>query len=550
MLLRSALALPVLVLVLVAAPALPGAPFIFYRGIVNAASFAPPALPNGGLARGSIFTIFGRDLGPVEGVQVSSFPLQDELAGVSVEVCQGETCVAAVPLFVRADQINAVMRSDAPLGDVSVRVSYDGEVGNFSPARVEPSSVGLFTVGSAGFGPGIVQNFVSSADQPLNSLESVAVPGQAVTLWATGLGAGLNADNVAPEPGTLPVDVEVLVGGKPARSVLYAGRSPCCAGVDQLVFEIPPDAPPGCRVPVAVRTEGRIVSNTVAMAIGADAASCSDPGNPFYSLGEGGAVAGVFPIRWDLEFSEADGGPDEYRMDLLAAGLDRGNPGPWSFHRLYSLPPAGTCTSYGIRGNLFSNQPLERLLSSGAPLDAGPALSLEPGGVSAGPSDVGTGVYSAAAALERLDGALIPLPLDGPGPFSVAGSGGGDVSAFETDVGGPLEIGWTNRAEVDSLDAAAPLPFRWTVRGEAHSLMVAFGAASDIGRGASSLFLCAADPRSGEITVPPYVLSTAASGPSVVGLIAVSAPVESVEATGVDSGLAASVAMEAKVFGR
>jgi uncharacterized protein (TIGR03437 family) len=108
-------------------------PFIFYRGIVNAASFAPQGLPNRSIARGSIFSIFGRNLGPAQGATVSEFPLGTNFQGVSIEVCQNANCVAALPLFVSAAQVNAIMPSNAPLGAVSVRVTFNGQAGTSRP---------------------------------------------------------------------------------------------------------------------------------------------------------------------------------------------------------------------------------------------------------------------------------------------------------------------------------------------------------------------------------------------------------------------------------
>ena len=115
---------------------LPALPRIFPNGIVNGAGFVRPGLPGGKIARGSIFSIFGSDLGPEAGAEVSSFPLRTSLAGVSVKVTQGETSVDAIPLFVRDGQINAIMPSDAPLG----RVSRKGDhVRHHHPTRSWPS---------------------------------------------------------------------------------------------------------------------------------------------------------------------------------------------------------------------------------------------------------------------------------------------------------------------------------------------------------------------------------------------------------------------------
>ena len=101
---------------------------------------------------------------------------------------------------------------------------------------------------------------------------------QTMILYGTGLGAGLNADNVAPQAGNLPTKVEVFVGGQ-AAAMAYTGRSPCCSGLDQIVFTVPPNAPLGCWVPVQIRTSGTTVSNTTTMAISANGSPCSDPLN-------------------------------------------------------------------------------------------------------------------------------------------------------------------------------------------------------------------------------------------------------------------------------
>ncbi len=119
-------------------------PSIKPHGIVNAASFFAPGLPAGSIARGSIFTIFGSALGPAQGVQVSAFPLQNAFNDVTITVTQGATVVNALPLYVRQDQINALMPSNAPLGWVSVRVIHNNAFSNPSPVYVANDSVGIF----------------------------------------------------------------------------------------------------------------------------------------------------------------------------------------------------------------------------------------------------------------------------------------------------------------------------------------------------------------------------------------------------------------------
>jgi uncharacterized protein (TIGR03437 family) len=105
-------------------PALPAqTPYINYRGVVNAASYAPQGVPGGSIARGSVFTIFGRDLGPASPATQPAYPLTDALSGVSIEVSQGGVVRAAIPIFVLAGQVSAVMPSTAPLGSVILRLT-------------------------------------------------------------------------------------------------------------------------------------------------------------------------------------------------------------------------------------------------------------------------------------------------------------------------------------------------------------------------------------------------------------------------------------------
>jgi phosphatidylglycerol---prolipoprotein diacylglyceryl transferase len=105
-------------LLIIVAVGLPlwAAPYINYRGVVNGASFAPQGLPHGSIARGSIFTIFGRDLGPQTFVTPSESPLQTTLGGVLVTVTQGETTFDANPIFAWNSQLSVIMPSQAKPG--------------------------------------------------------------------------------------------------------------------------------------------------------------------------------------------------------------------------------------------------------------------------------------------------------------------------------------------------------------------------------------------------------------------------------------------------
>ena len=82
-------------------------PLIYYRGVLNSASYMSPGLPGGGIARGSVFSIFGSNIGPASSPSLA-FPLQTTLGNVSVTVSSGSNVVHAIPIYVGSSQINAI----------------------------------------------------------------------------------------------------------------------------------------------------------------------------------------------------------------------------------------------------------------------------------------------------------------------------------------------------------------------------------------------------------------------------------------------------------
>jgi uncharacterized protein (TIGR03437 family) len=228
-------------------------------GVVTSAGFRSGAR----IAQGSIFTIFGAYMGPVAGMATPGYPLGAWLADVTIVVGQGATSKNAIPIYVSASQVNAIMPSDAPLGDVQLQVLYAGFPTAPVTVKVVPASFQFFLTGDQN--AGIFQNVASPTSYLLNTPSAPAQPGEIVIGWGTGLGAGSGPDMLSPQGISLPVDVQVSVGGKPAQ-VLYKGRAPTFAGVDNIYFVIPSDAPTGCRVPVQVGAGG-VDSEPVTLAI-------------------------------------------------------------------------------------------------------------------------------------------------------------------------------------------------------------------------------------------------------------------------------------------
>src|SRR5271166_1359928 len=120
-------------------------PLIYSRSTFNAASFMPAGIPAGAIAQGSIFSVFGAHLGPSTPAGPNGFPLQTTLAGVQLNVIQGATTVQAIPLYVSATQINAIMPSNTPVGTASLQVVYHNARSNMSPVRISSTAMGIFT---------------------------------------------------------------------------------------------------------------------------------------------------------------------------------------------------------------------------------------------------------------------------------------------------------------------------------------------------------------------------------------------------------------------
>ena len=537
---------------------LQAAPFIYYRGIVNAASFAPPGLPNGSLARGSIFSIFGRDLGPANGAVAGAFPLGTSLAGVSIEVCQGGQCLAAIPLFAAAGQINAIMPSNAPLGAVSVRATFDGETGNFSPARVVESSVGIFAVNSGGFGPGIVQNFVSNAERPLNSASEAARRGQVVTIWATGLGAALDGvDNEPPQVGDFPVAADVYVGGRRVTNKLYSGRSPQFPGLDQINVEVPADTPLGCYAPVQVRTAGSVVSNTVTLAVSSDGSRCSDAESPFEELVRAGRFGVVFLQRSDRLIDRPYGSADDVVGDTLIATFRVAAVSDFYFNPIFSPSPPGSCLVFAVRGDPFDRETLPGTQAI-SELDAGGSLTvMTPSGnrLALRQGTGGQALYSGflGGAVPRNEGVDEPV-FDGPGPFTVTGMGGADVGPFEVSVSPGSRVSWTNREGLNAVDRGAGVTLEFAGGDPALRMLSVWGGGYDRARNASTLFACMIDPGAGSFTVPPEILANVPPGSPLphgskgwLGLAYADAPGHAgFEADGISGGVAIFSGVTAK----
>jgi uncharacterized protein (TIGR03437 family) len=542
-----------------AAGTLGAQPFINARGVVNTASFAAPDLPGGAIAQGSIFTILGSGLGPARPVQATSLPLGISLAGVSVRVFQGTKVVSALPVYVSASQIHAIMPSNAPLGRVSVHISTQGGISNSAPFTVVSSSVGIFTwnaldvsapnssaifkANSFGSGPAFAHNEDFGTGGAQNSTAQPAVPEQAVTLWGVGLGPNIGSDAILPYPADLPVQVEVFVGG--VSAAVIASHRTTHPGVDNITFLVPDGAPLGCYVPVQVRTAGSTVSNTVTISISADGSACADAFNPIESyVLSGGAIGEVFAVRTSTRIDIGVDLPLNFSNDNVFALARSEQGGPWAFNPLISLPPVGSCAVYNTTINQPGNSYVLGLTQPGGTLDAGSQLSIfAPAGQVPAPLIRDDPRFYAAAILSN-------TPASG---YTILAPGGADVGAFATNVTLPPPPQWTNTTQIGSIRRSDGVTVTWQTDDTADPIVIA-GASTDVPTNSSALFLCLASPADGQFSVPDYVLSSLpATRPQRalnIGILYVGAlPLQnatSFVATGLDAGFALAASGSAK----
>ncbi len=431
-------------------------PTINAGGIVNGASFAQMGLPNANIARGSIFSIFGANLGPASSPAIT-WPLLTNLGGVKVHILPAGAAnpIDAILLFVRSDQINAVLPSAVPAGPAAVTVEYPaGQVSNAQAITVVTSSPGLFAVNSGGSGPAALQNHISSTVTPLNAFNEAAHPGQTVIAWGTGLGP-VSFDETQPNPVTdlrTASNVQVFVGGKGPIAPDFAGRSGF-SGEDQVNFVLPADVPTGCRVPVMVKANG-IVGNTVTLAISPGTnLTCSDdltvlPSNFNQDLRLG-------TIALSSTATNLGGGATPLTTDFASASfLKYAAADVLKLHGSLGVSAYGACSVY-----TFSASSTFPEVAPSTGLDAGTQLNLAgPNGLTRTLVQNTKGSYSLQAG-----GFGVPAAFLVPGLYTVDnGAGGPDVARFSVSVTVPPLLSWTNMAAVTAVSRSTALQVAWT----------------------------------------------------------------------------------------
>jgi len=479
-------------------------PTITSARIQNAASNTLPGTPGGAIGQGSLFILYGLGLGPNTLVS-TGYPLQKVLAGTSVSVTVNGTKVDALMVYTLATQVAVLLPSSTPTGKGTITLTYNGAISATAKIQVVASSFGVFTLNQSGIGPAVVQNFVSATNLPVNTLMAPAVAGQTLILYGTGLGPVTFDESGPPVAADMATNLDLYVGGKKA-TVLFHGRSPCCAGLDQINFIVPTGVE-SCFAPVAIVTGG-VTSNVASIAVApAGSSVCS-------------SSAGLSTT--DLLGAQVKGG-----LRLSAVNIRRNWAGLGKYYEsasggFFNVPtsrllvspsllneiPLGSCTvSPGVNFSPFAGLPT---------MDAGAALTLTGASASFKLTRGSSGTYTQLQG----SGANTPVVLI-QGGFSLDnGLGGNDVKGFNATASAVAPGLWTNQASFTTVDRSKDQTVTWSST-DPNGVVRIWGTSSGTSDGDFPgnfvTFSCYERATAGSFTIPAWILSTLPAIPATNG---------------------------------
>jgi uncharacterized protein (TIGR03437 family) len=495
---------------------------ISLTGVVNAASGIPPGLPNYGIAQGSIFLVYGSNLGPTA-LQVASQPLPTTagLAGTSITITVNGTTLAAPMYYTASSQVAAVMPSNTLAGTGTLSLTYNGNSAS-TPITVVKGAFGISNAVVPFANNGVGVNAIAAAtfaNYQYVSGTNTAAPGDTLTLWGTGLGpTPNNGGDTGPAPfgdiGSVPL---VFVGGIQSPSVTYWGRSPnTIPGLDQIDFVVPLNAPLGCNVSIVVQTATPLlVSNgpTIALA-DHDGVTCSDPTQPFTSSLLSKSSAKVMSISLNqstMVTVQSNGTATTTTTSQAAAQFFQATHAQLAA----AAPGANSQPSFGSCYTGFSKNPGVNGPFSPTFLNAGASITLTPpSGAALTLAAQGVGVYGSASSSTAL--------ASGTWSFS-NGAGGSGVGPLSFTFPVPEQITWSNQAAVSpdhgAIDRTQPLTITWS-GGDANGYVDIQGAGSAGGYIVG--FECAAPTSAGQFTIPSSILLAMPTGASAQATMQVS----------------------------
>lgn len=478
----------------------PGAPTI--TGVLNNSSRILDGLPNSGIAPSSLFIVQGTKLGDTITPSLHStldpgLPLS--LNGVSLTVTVGGVvthpalyytcnqpkatpCDSTFPDV--ASQVAAVMPANTPVGSGTITATYNGLTSAPFSIQVVASAPGLNVYGA---NIGVATDSLSGA---LLTLTSSGSPGQAITLWTTGLGADpADSDTTYTlTPHAINVNLQVFIGGLPAQ-ITYRG-SGGYPGVDVVNLIIPPGVSTGCWVGLAASING-VLSNVATLPINAGGGDCFDEINGI----RGSQISPGHSVTFRSGFVALglSNTPDQNngRTIAYASTADFSKYTATTYDLLNQVSPGG-CIIRQTKGSVLSI----------TGLDAG-TITLK------GPNGLDVTLQHTLGIVGAYNATLPTIPSTG-GTYTWTGTGGSGVGSFSStlNLSNPLMI-WTNPEAAASVDPSAGLTVKWTGGNPGSYVYISGGA--EVHKVGSTVvpvnYTCVEHIEAGQFTVPAYILS-------------------------------------------
>ena len=473
-------------------------------GIQNNYSYLIPGTPNYAIAQGCIFTLYGANIGPAVLEQQGFSPaLNRNLGGVSIKIAVGGTTTEAIPYYVSAGQIAAILPSAIPVGAGTMTVTYNGQTSAAFPLTVVQSAFGILTLGGNGLGNAAVYDLDYKYITPTNA----ANPGQIVYFWGTGQGPDPNDETrpIGAPQNLTSLPFEFYIGNKQAK-VIYHGRS-TYPGLDQIAVEIP-EGVSGCYASAYAKT-GNFMSNFSSIPVAATGRVCADwfssSADVERLLGTGKTEVnlGWFYLSRFLSYAPAFGGQPA-RMttqDSATAQFLRYTPFDSS-----NWGSVGGFANPGCVVTVFRTQS-PFVSPIGKRLDAGPAVTLTlPDGTTRTLIRQQTS-YVPFSVTDATAGAQLIIPAAG-GIFRFQAPGGPDVGAAEASINANNPLVWNEHTTISTVSRSQPLTVTW--RGGAPGGFVIIQGGSFAGSNAEifTSFGCTERAEAGRYTVPRDVLAS------------------------------------------
>lgn len=458
-------------------------------------AFTLPGTPHYAAAQGSMIVVYGDGMGPAQLLSQNFNPaLSRNPAGVSVRITVGSTTTEAIPYYVSAAQIAAVVPSATPVGDGALTITYNGATSATVPIRIVQSVVGLLTRNGYGIGPAAVYD----SSNRLITRTNAAHPGDTIVFWGTGVGPDSNDEtrliSTARNLDQLPF--EFYIGGRMA-TVSYRGRS-SYPGVDQMNV-IVPDGVSGCAVGVYAKT-GDFVSNIATLPVVSGGKVCFDA-NGFSAdqISRLDSKSGTVN-RAAISLGKTanwQGGmylivPPATIYDLALADFQSYSGDDWQAPFEAELPSLGNCVAWAqdrVRPTMKEANPVGSV-----------TLKL-PDGTTRPMTGRNPYLYSQIG-----PSGTEPLIPNAEASFQISVGSGLGIRPFTVSLSTLPPLQWTNKQPLAEIDRTRPLDLTWTGSPQTYAVIEGY-AANGPEPFLWSTFYCTAPGDAGRFTVPADILS-------------------------------------------